>query len=104
MSETTSTPTSHPVYRLHATLRGRVQGVGMRYWVHHTATQYQSIAGYVRNMPDGAVEVEAEGADKGLLESFLVELHRGPTTAHIENVATQWEENVTSRHSGFHVT
>jgi acylphosphatase len=98
MSDTT------PVYRLHATIQGRVQGVGYRYWAHHTATAYHGIAGTVRNVSDGAVEVEAECADRGLLEAFLVDLHRGPTTAHVEQVTAEWEENVPARHSGFHVT
>jgi acylphosphatase len=39
---------------------GRVQGVGFRYTVQHLAEDFP-VGGYVRNMPDGDVEVVAEG-------------------------------------------
>lgn len=39
---------------------GRVQGVGFRYTAQHLAKAY-SIAGYVRNLPSGDVELVAEG-------------------------------------------
>ena len=45
---------------LHAIVRGRVQGVGFRYWVLEQA-RAQGLKGWVRNCPDGTVEVEAEG-------------------------------------------
>jgi acylphosphatase len=91
------------VYRLHVTVRGRVQGVGFRYWTHHTATQIHGVSGYVRNMPDGAVEVEAEAPQRESLEILLLELSRGPSTAHVEGVDSYWEESVPSRHHGFRV-
>lgn len=40
---------------------GRVQGVGFRYTTHHVARGFD-VAGSVRNLPDGRVEVIAEGA------------------------------------------
>jgi acylphosphatase len=39
---------------------GRVQGVGFRYTTRHLAQGY-AVAGYVRNRPDGSVEMAAEG-------------------------------------------
>ena len=48
---------------------GRVQGVGFRYTVQHLAENYP-VAGYVRNLPDGSVEVVAEGTAE-VVDSFL---------------------------------
>jgi len=44
----------------HVIFRGRVQGVGFRYTARRTASQYQ-LAGFVRNVPDGTVEMWAQG-------------------------------------------
>jgi acylphosphatase len=49
--------------------RGRVQGVGFRYTAHRIAQGY-AVTGYVRNLPDGSVELVAEGADDQV-EAFL---------------------------------
>ena len=51
---------------------GRVQGVGFRYTAQNIAQQY-NVAGYVRNLPDGRVEVVMEGPDgemDGVIESL----------------------------------
>ena len=65
-------------------VRGRVQGVGFRWFVLHQASALD-LGGYVRNLPDGSVEVLASGAEAGLtrLEQAL---HRGPSSARVENV------------------
>jgi len=63
---------------------GRVQGVGFRFTTQHLARGFD-VAGYVRNLPDGRVELVAEGAPAeidGLLEAVRDEL--GP---HIRDVA-----------------
>ena len=51
---------------------GRVQGVGFRYTTRTIAHRY-AVAGYVRNQPDGRVELVAEGAPHEL-DSFLGEV------------------------------
>lgn len=48
---------------------GRVQGVGFRYTAQGLAADYP-IAGYVRNLPSGEVELVAEGEDS-VVEAFL---------------------------------
>jgi acylphosphatase len=53
---------------------GQVQGVGFRYTARHTASRY-AVAGYVRNLPDGRVEVVAEG-DAAEIDRFVGELQR----------------------------
>lgn len=52
-------------HMLHFT--GRVQGVGFRYTVKNIALQY-NVAGYVRNLPDGRVEVVMEGPESDTIE------------------------------------
>jgi acylphosphatase len=50
---------------------GRVQGVGFRYTVQAVAKSFPSLHGYVRNLPDGRVELSVEGDEAeiaGLLE------------------------------------
>ncbi len=64
---------------------GLVQGVGYRYFAH-SAAQQLGIAGYVRNLSDGRVEVYAIGAEVQL-RALLEDLRRGPSHAVIEKVA-----------------
>ncbi len=51
---------------------GRVQGVGFRYTTVALARKYP-VAGYVRNVPDGTVELVAEG-DPQILDRFLADV------------------------------
>jgi acylphosphatase len=51
---------------------GQVQGVGFRYTAHGIAAGY-AVAGYVRNLPDGSVELVAEGEAEAV-DSFLTAL------------------------------
>ena len=65
-------------------VRGRVQGVGFRWFVMREAARLD-LAGYVRNLPDGTVEVVAQGAVSALasLESAL---RHGPPAARVDGV------------------
>lgn len=76
--------------RLCARVRGRVHGVGFRFFVREVAGDL-GVAGYVRNTPDGAVEVVAEG-DEGRLARLLGLLKEGPRMAHVTDVDACWEE------------
>ena len=89
--------------RLHAIVHGRVQGVGYRYFAHHAAGRHQVPGGVVRNRMDGTVEVEAEASDRMTLEGLLRELHTGPSSADVETVEINWEENVAPRYASFRV-
>jgi acylphosphatase len=65
-------------------VQGRVQGVGFRWFVMRECSRLQ-LAGYVRNLADGSVEVVARGPDA---ELTLLEraLSRGPSMARIDSV------------------
>ena len=80
-------------------VRGRVQGVGYRYFVLRHAEEL-GLAGYARNQPDGSVEVLAEGP-KSALATLAGLLAEGPAFSHVTDVE---HETVAERGaSGFHV-
>ncbi len=74
--------------RLHATVEGRVQGVGFRYFVLQNAEAY-GVTGWVANKANGDVEVIAEG-DPEALQKLLIMLHKGPRSAFVMNVNVTW--------------
>jgi acylphosphatase len=63
---------------------GGVQGVGFRYYVLSAARRLQ-LAGWVRNVADGSVEVDADG-DEHALEALAAALRRGPPDARVSRV------------------
>ena len=65
-------------------VHGLVQGVGFRYYALHEAT-HLALAGYVRNRPDGAVELELEGPDAAVAR-MLTWLRHGPSSAVVDSV------------------
>jgi acylphosphatase len=69
---------------LHAIVRGRVQGVGFRYYVRERARRLR-LAGWVRNLPDGAVEVLARG-ERDALERLRTAIAAGPPGARVTTV------------------
>jgi len=71
--------------RWRMTVRGNVQGVGYRACCLRRATDL-GLSGWVRNMPDGTVEVEAEGPILALTELRLW-CEKGPSLANVSNVA-----------------
>jgi len=78
---------------------GRVQGVGFRFTAQHTARDFP-VAGWVRNLPDGRVELVAEG-DKKEVDAFLARLAEimGRYIQSCESV----EEESTGEFSGFEI-
>ena len=84
-----TTPASHPTQeRLHATVEGRVQGVGFRYFTQQQAVKL-GLTGWVRNRWDGTVEVTAEGT-RAQLEALLSALRRGPRPGTTRAVKADW--------------
>ena len=79
-------------------ISGRVQGVGFRYFTEATAAR-EGILGWVRNTPDGCVEVVAEG-DAEALERFERSLRHGPRGARVERVDVD-DTTPTGRETGF---
>lgn len=65
-------------------ISGEVQGVGYRFFAQRAAARHQ-IAGYVRNLADGRVEVLAEGA-LASVEGFKHDLAAGPAAARVAQV------------------
>jgi acylphosphatase len=73
-------------------VRGRVQGVGFRWFVEREALILQ-IAGWVRNNPDGSVEVLAMGRPEQL-SGLRMRLQEGPRAARVDNVEESVAEPV----------
>ncbi len=65
-------------------ISGIVQGVGFRYFVRRKAELY-GLSGWVRNLPDGRVEVFAQGPEESLKE-LEKDLWKGPSLARVEQV------------------
>ena len=71
-------------------VRGRVQGVGFRYFTQRVAAEL-GLGGYVRNLDDGRVEVYAVGPEEKLSE-LAGRLHHGPRWAEVDGVDEQEAE------------
>ncbi|MEO8362443.1 MAG: acylphosphatase [Vicinamibacteria bacterium] len=67
----------------HAVVRGKVQGVGFRYFARQRADVH-GVAGFVRNQPDGSVEVHAEGKVEAL-SAFEAEIRSGPSFGRVDD-------------------
>ncbi|HUL62275.1 MAG TPA: carbamoyltransferase HypF [Methanocella sp.] len=81
------------------TVRGIVQGVGFRPFVHRTAREH-AISGYVKNLGT-SVEIGAEGRDADL-EAFIAALRRGPPLSRVDAVEVAYRPYV-HRYDGFRI-
>lgn len=77
-----------PNQRLHVLVKGHVQGVGFRYFTMNQARRL-GLSGWVRNLPGGAVEAEAEGPREDLL-AFLEALSEGPAGSVVRRLLPEW--------------
>ena len=82
-------------------IAGRVQGVGFR-WFAESAAAREGLHGWIRNLPDGRVEAQAEG-DAEALERFERALRQGPASARVETVDVD-TVMPTGRTTGFSVS
>ena len=87
--------------RVHAIIRGDVQGIGYRWFVEKTAAE-SGINGWVKNLPDGNVEVEAEGR-KETLKNFLGTLKTGHRWARVNEIIADWTPVTEKSGSGFSI-
>ena len=71
----------------HIVVAGRVQGVGFRYYAQERAISL-NLAGYVRNLPDGNVEIEVCGTATRLAQ-FAQHIHQGPSTGRVDTCNIQ---------------
>ncbi|NPV52648.1 MAG: acylphosphatase [Firmicutes bacterium] len=76
--------------RIRAIVYGHVQGVGYRAFARSVA-EGLALGGFVRNLPDGSVEVVAEG-EKATLDRFIKELEEGPLFGRVRGVDVEWSD------------
>ena len=86
--------------RIGAVVEGRVQGVGFRYFTRDRARAYR-LTGWVRNLPDGNVEFEAQGVCKDV-DAFVAEIRKGPGLSHVADITVN-ELPVENEESGFEI-
>lgn len=76
-------------------IKGRVQGIGFRWFAVHEAKRIGGISGWVRNEADGSVEILMSGEDDKI-DEMLISCHKGPTLSRVDSV-----EFIVGRRSGF---
>jgi acylphosphatase len=76
--------------RVHVTVCGRVQGVAFRHYTERAARENR-VTGWVRNLPDGAVEAVFEGEQEDV-DAQLAWCRRGPELARVEQIEVVKEE------------
>lgn len=94
------TTTQAMTKRVHLLVSGRVQGVSFRAYTMREATS-PGLKGWVRNLPDGTVEILAEGPFQKL-EQLILWAHRGPSLARVDHVQANYQEP-TGEFAGFSV-
>ena len=92
---------SDQVVQLSARVRGRVQGVGYRFFAQRVAVSL-GLRGYVRNLPGGEVETVAQGP-RAALEAYLRRLWEGPYGAQVDDVAAHWDTADAGTFGGFSI-
>src|SRR3989344_6104461 len=88
--------------RLHIFVAGRVQGVFYRASAKRVADQY-GLTGFARNLPDGRVEIVAEGSEAGL-RALLDWCYRGSLLAHVDGLSFEWSNIEMSKYLNFEIS
>jgi acylphosphatase len=86
--------------RVNVKVRGFVQGVGFRMFVVREATE-RNLKGWTRNLPDGAVEIEAQGSP-GLVDELIGRVNIGPSRSRVTSMAVR-EIAMNEGDCGFHI-
>ncbi len=76
--------------RAHLLIKGRVQGVGFRWFVYDVAHLY-GLAGWVKNLYDGNVEAVFEG-ERSSIKEAIRRCADGPRSAAVSGIDVNWEE------------
>jgi acylphosphatase len=76
--------------RMTAWVEGSVQGVGFRWWTRCRAREL-GLTGYAANLPDGRVEVVAEGRQDAC-DKLLAVLRSGDTPGHVQQVTERFDD------------
>ena len=85
---------------VHMIAHGRVQGVGFRFYVRERAVPF-GLKGWVRNLPDGSVEIHAEGK-RDMIDLFIAEIRKGPTFGNVSHLEEEWVDP-TKSFTGFSI-
>ncbi len=75
-------------------VRGRVQGVGFRWWTRARALEL-GLVGHARNLPDGRVEVNAQGSEdavRTLIDLLGEDVSTRSRPGHVSGVTVQWHQ------------
>ena len=82
-------------------ISGRVQGVGFRFFAE-AAGRREGLQGWVRNLPDGRVEVVCEG-DADAIERFERAIRQGPPSARVDRVEIDSTSFTIGPETGFNI-
>ena len=66
-------------------IKGRVQGIGFRYWTVKKAQEIGGVSGWVHNAADGSVEVLMRG-EEDKIDAMSLACHKGPMLARVDKV------------------
>ena len=87
--------------RIHAIISGIVQGVCFRASTRDEAVRIRDLHGWVRNLPDGTVELEVEGPPEKV-DRLINWCHEGPPYSRVYSVVTD-EQTPTGEQDGFEI-
>ena len=79
-----------PDNAVHVIAHGMVQGVGFRFYVREHASS-SGLKGWVKNLPDGTVEIHAEGKQE-ILQDFITKVEKGPFFGSVSHLTVEWVE------------
>lgn len=78
--------------RVRLLIRGRVQGVGFRWFITGIASTL-GLAGWIKNLADGTVEVVFEGRREDI-EAAMKHCHEGPRSAVVSGINADWSQEL----------
>ncbi|HXV42357.1 MAG TPA: acylphosphatase [Anaerolineae bacterium] len=76
--------------RVRILIEGRLQGANFRYYTQQHA-QKLGLAGFVRNLSDGRIEIDAQGDDKNV-DEMLAWCQEGPQSGQIKSILFRYDE------------